>query len=473
MKKLKLFSILLVYGLLAAGCEDLNKSSQDGNNSGVSELTVTVTGLPGKAGKFLHVSVYKPNTSGIIGSTPSGEYVKIEGNSVAAHPTPTARANSKLTPNGIYDIKIEFSDTDSTADYILSRCSKKFYGIQFNKGAATVEDDTLWWTEITSADLGYFEGIAYGGKGSNARFVMLRRDLKAYSRNGIDWTTVPLETGDALIDAKSIVYGGEGGNAKFVAVGNEGKGSYPIVGKMAYSNDGIDWTLIPDGTGAGTTNFNRTGINGITYGGEGGDAKFVAVGDAGKMAYSNDGIDWTLIPAGTGAGTTNFDSTGINGITYGGKGGNAKFVAVGDAGKIAYSNDGIDWTLIPAGTGADRSNFGTTTINGITYGSEGSNAKFVSVGDTGKMAYSNDGIDWTLIPAGRGEGTTTFGSTINDIVYGSGKFVAVGVYSYKAYSSNGIDWTDGMVGKNNSCIVYGDGKFVAGGGYSSEYCIYP
>jgi photosystem II stability/assembly factor-like uncharacterized protein len=56
-------------------------------------------------------------------------------------------------------------------------------------------------------------------------------------------------------------------------------------GRMAYSDDGITWTAIPNST------FGTSNIHGIAYGG----GKFVAVGQQGKMAYSDDGITWTRV----------------------------------------------------------------------------------------------------------------------------------------------------------------------------------
>ncbi|MDR2951714.1 MAG: cell wall-binding protein, partial [Treponema sp.] len=60
---------------------------------------------------------------------------------------------------------------------------------------------------------------------------------------------------------------------------------------------------------------------------------------------------------------------------------NGKFVAVGDSGKIAYSADGIDWSIVQDST------FGTSmnNINAIAYG----NGKFIAGGTSGKMAYSS------------------------------------------------------------------------------------
>jgi hypothetical protein len=55
------------------------------------------------------------------------------------------------------------------------------------------------------------------------------------------------------------------------------------------------------------------------------------------MAYSADGISWTAIPAGTGSGTTTFDTSPIKGIAWGGPSGAERFVAAALY-KMAYSN---------------------------------------------------------------------------------------------------------------------------------------
>jgi hypothetical protein len=78
-------------------------------------------------------------------------------------------------------------------------------------------------------------------------------------------------------------------------------------------------------------------------------------------------LSWTRVSAST------FSTYDIRGVTYGG----GKFVAVGDSGKIAYSSDGVNWT---AGSGTSSG-----TLYGVAYGG----GKFVAVGASGLMAYSN------------------------------------------------------------------------------------
>ena len=98
-----------------------------------------------------------------------------------------------------------------------------------------------------------------------------------------------------------------------------------------------------------------------------------------------------------------FSSTPINAITYG----NGKFVAVGNSGKGAYSPDGINWTAI-----SDMKNEGSNLL-AITY----SNGIFVAVGAFGRGVYSTDGVTWLAI-----DDTTTL-STINTITYGQNKLM--------------------------------------------------
>jgi hypothetical protein len=100
-----------------------------------------------------------------------------------------------------------------------------------------------------------------------------------------------------------------------------------------------------------------------------------------------------------------FGTTTINGVTYG----NGLYVAVGESGQLTTSTDGITWT-------ARTSGFDSTNILGVTYG----NGLFVAVGVGGKLTTSTDGITWTARTSG-------FGVTvIRGVTYGNGLYVAVG-----------------------------------------------
>jgi len=120
-----------------------------------------------------------------------------------------------------------------------------------------------------------------------------------------------------------IVYG----NGKWVAISEYyEQGDYHESGfgdyydwnrkiKMAYSTNGETWTEI-------------VGIildinNDIAYG----DGYWVAGGCGGKIAYSTDCENWTIVADST------FETDAITGVAYG----DNKFIVVGQNGKIAYS----------------------------------------------------------------------------------------------------------------------------------------
>ena len=67
------------------------------------------------------------------------------------------------------------------------------------------------------------------------------------------------------------------------------------------------------------------------------------------------------------------------------------FVTVGQSGTILTSSDGISWTSRTSGT--------TNTLYGITYG----NSTFVTVGVSGTILTSSDGVTWTSRTSGTSE----------------------------------------------------------------------
>jgi hypothetical protein len=266
------------------------------------------------------------------------------------------------------------------------------------------------------------------------------------------WTTVddspfhPLRGGilSETQNINAITYG----EGVFVAGGERSLGS-----NIAWSNNGNNWTLVVDDDNpfsyqkvsfsgeSGEYSVFRN-INAIAYG----DGKFVAGGDNGQIAWSNDGEDWTIVD------DSKFGSETISAVAYGG----GKFVVGGSNGQIAWSNDGEDWTLV------DDSTFGSEDrINAIAFAVLGQTGRFIAVSNSGKMALSPDAVSWSAIA------DTSFGSnSIYDITYGGGKFVAVGSSSHVAWSDFGLSWIGiEKSGNSLSSVVYGDGKFVACGTY--------
>ena len=319
------------------------------------------------------------------------------------------------------------------------------------------------WTAIADSAFGTanISAIAYGSVGNaDGRFVAVGSDSKmTYSDDGETWTAVSNSTFDPGDSISSIAYV----NNRFFAGGENGK--------MAYSDDGETWTAVSNSAFViyGYNSFIRS----IAYGNNG----FVAVGDSvigynpntqpGRMAYSTNGTSWTAVST-----NITFGDSAILGIAYG----NGKFVAVGENGKMAYSDDGKTYTW----TAVSDSTFGSDDyIRSIAYG----NGKFVAVGDDGKMATSPDGVTWTAVYSTFGTSgisAITYGEWVaggrgfkkqladKAFAYSKHRFVAVGSDGKMAYSTNGTSWTaiaNSTFGTANiSAIAYGNGKFVAGYG---------
>jgi photosystem II stability/assembly factor-like uncharacterized protein len=201
------------------------------------------------------------------------------------------------------------------------------------------------------------------------------------------------------------------------------------------------WTAVSDST---FTNLIRC----IAYGGN----RFVAVGERGRIAYSDDnGITWTAV-----SNSTSPSLSSLYSISYGG----GRFVAVGDGGKITYSDDGETWIA--------SQTFPYNTFEGGGWGSIAyGGSRFVTGGNNGKMAYSDDGGEtWTMVEDSKFPSDSYDG--IRVIAYGNGKFIAGGGYKRMAYSSDGVTWTEISITNDNLSpssidnISYGGGRFITG-----------
>ncbi|MDR0732331.1 MAG: hypothetical protein LBF63_11730 [Treponema sp.] len=175
-------------------------------------------------------------------------------------------------------------------------------------------------------------------------------------------------------------------------------------------------------------------ITGFAWGLGGAGEVCVAVSSSGVIGYSRDGDIWEAAKPASKVNQGDPDpydpaANGIhfNAVAFGG----GTFVAVGNAGRIAYSNDGIRWTAGPSG---GITGFGTTNIYGIAWGTPGagSGSVFVAVGANANIACSSDGgLNWT-------GGTVGVFSNIqlNDVCFGNGVFYVVGNGGHRAWSDN-------------------------------------
>jgi hypothetical protein len=173
----------------------------------------------------------------------------------------------------------------------------------------------------------------------------------------------------------------------------------------------------PDTTTWTTARSGIPGISGIAHGA----GLYVAVGTAGEIWTSPDGVGWTQ--------RANPDVThrGLAAVTFGG----GQFVAVGAGGvsgggnAILTSPDGMDWT--------QRSNAAVplSSLLGVGYG----NGLYVAVGSGGarKIITSPDAITWSSAP--------NLANSLRAVTFGGGLFVAVGNNRTIVTSSNGATWT--------------------------------
>jgi photosystem II stability/assembly factor-like uncharacterized protein len=144
--------------------------------------------------------------------------------------------------------------------------------------------------------------------------------------------------------------------------------------------------------------------------------RLLAVGNAGKIASSNDsGITWS-------AGESYFLESNIYAVSHA----NGLWVIGGSTGKLATSPDGLDWTL-------RSSSFGASVILGITYSP--SAGLWIAVGGSGKLATSPDAMNWT-------QRSSSFSTSFINTVYATNNLiVAAGFDGKLATSTNGINWT--------------------------------
>ncbi len=211
---------------------------------------------------------------------------------------------------------------------------------------------------------------------------------------------------------------------RFVAVG--------LAGTILVSPDGVNWTGEPSGTSAS--------LDGVAFGG-----KFVAVGFnssalVSEVLVSPDGRAWTEVVSPL------FARVFLEAVTYGG----GKFVAVGTNGSILASADGIAWTSAASGTVA--------VLHAVAYGG----GRFVAVGEGGVIFTSPDGTSW----AHEASGTS---GALHGIAYGGGRFVAVGPNA-AVTSADGVHWTAAGTGVSGMyAVAYGDGQFVAVGDRGSGF----
>ena len=154
-------------------------------------------------------------------------------------------------------------------------------------------------------------------------------------------------------------------------------------------------------------------LSGIAWGND----RFIAIGDAGTVLTSSNGVSWTQ--------RKSITPNPIRAIAYG----NGTFVAVGGEHTfmreyciIQTSIDGTSWT--------ERSSGLSIPLYGVTY----ANGIFFGVGEGGALVTSPDGKTWSQRATGVSAGLTS-------VAFGDGTFVAVGEGGTVLSSTEGVTWT--------------------------------
>lgn len=199
-----------------------------------------------------------------------------------------------------------------------------------------------------------------------------------------------------------------------VAVGN--------AGTMLRSADGLSWLASPSGT--------NVTLSAVAHGG----GTFVAVGFNGVILTSSNAADWTLRNSGT--------IRHLRDVAHGG----GQYIAVGDLGTVLSSPDGVAWTAQNSGT--NRALVGLTRAND----------QFIAVGQGGYIATSPDGANWSPHSSG-------VILTLYDVACGNGIFVAVGNAGAITTSTNGVDWIRQTSPASNRLhgVTWASGTFAAVG----------
>jgi hypothetical protein len=227
-----------------------------------------------------------------------------------------------------------------------------------------------------------------------------------------------------------------------------------------YSYDGLNWTASSSGTslvGAGSPYPNQVSPGGIAWNGF---RWVIAInsGDANKIIYSTDGINWTNSTSGSG-----LVSYG-DGVTWNG----SVFIATGGgANGIITSADGNTWTASTSGNtilGTNCNRVCSRLPLPLTYINRQVTSKFcvgaMSYTGTTALLYSYDGIQWYKSPSAPFTSARARCFAWNGLMWIAGGTDATSG-STLAYSFDGINWTASSSG---SAILSQSVRSVAWGG---------
>jgi hypothetical protein len=281
----------------------------------------------------------------------------------------------------------------------------------------------------TSAGYAPINGVAWGKGTGNGVFVAVSGTgaHASTSVDGVSWNP-PVDLPEEFTRAPSVVHYL---NGNFLATA----GNSVTVGAISTDN-GVSWKATP---------VYGVGTKGASYGDFEGSELYVLTGQSGTAIVTPDLVNGPFDKPATTFGTAQGPQNYINVAAYG----NGIFVIGGGSGHTAYSippedEYPLNWET-NAGAGRSELIFNSSStatdgfINGLAFGNE----VFVAVGGVddaaqAAAAWSTDGSSWTAasnFPLG---GTDQI---VKWVTFGNGYFVAGDSAGKIAYSTNGVSWT--------------------------------
>ncbi len=318
-----------------------------------------------------------------------------------------------------------------------------------SKGAISTSSSGLVWTPVTSGTTRTLRSVAHNG---TTWVVVGETGTVLTSLDGASWQAVSSPASSRLYH---IMWDG----GQFIALGDDGL--------AIISTDGQTWStqaLVPAVSfasaavaagmiiavgehgiitsapvAAGPWVERSSGARESVHDSVWTGTQFVAVGTAGTIRTSPDGVTWTEQTSGIPA--------TLNGIAWTG----TRLIAVGDAGTIVTSTDGVAWTAQTSGT--------TRPLFAITW--TGSSA--IAVGQRGVVAASSNGLSWSTSTLA---GTPTLRSiaTVGTQTIAAGENGAIQTFS-------GGTWTARTSGTSHdlTAVAYNGQTAIAGGQHGSIY----
>jgi hypothetical protein len=268
---------------------------------------------------------------------------------------------------------------------------------------ATSDDGSIWTIRYSEDFNQYLYDVASDGSllvATGGDWDTSATSIVMYSAdNGLSWTTDTFESPLGYGWLNDVTYG----NGWFVAVHDDGS---------AYSSDGTGWV-----GSLGAADYYS--LVGVTWDG----TQYVAVGSAGVVTTSPDAVNWSVQTSGSNWALYDVEWTG------------EEYIAVGHSGTLMTSVDTVNWTAQLPSEGFNDLYFQSVAWNNSTFVATALTPDY----EEGVFAVSDNGWDWTLVPA-TGQ-VMPYG-----ITWGDGLFVAVSTISdIVKTSSDGLLWNDHLL----------------------------